>query len=285
MYIQHGIVGGGYAYLILGWRVVDPMYNLHLPVETMDWVWIWVTIGVFLAALGAAIWWKRGIAVIGVCGFFLFLFPALGFVPIQSIFSVRFLYIPSFFLALAVVDFILAFQSMVKIPKANIVFATALGAVALWWGYETFRQDTLWKSDKTLFLSMSNEAENSPIYHFSIANAYRYLGEYRTAASEFTQAVEIYPAYHDAYINLGGCYMMMGQREPTEYQQAVSTYQGALKLFPSESLFYMLMGDAYLRLGDHENARLDYSLAYTLDKTSPEVRKRLDMLHIEIPGM
>ncbi len=288
MYLQHSVIGGGYEYLILGWRIQDPSFNLALPTETVDWVLIAVPIASYLGALVATIVWKRSVTAIGLLGFMLFLVPALGFVPIQSIFSVRFLYIPSFFLTLAFVDGVLALlaiKAISRVPRATVILSAGYAVIILLWGYGTFTQDTLWQNDKTLFLSMKNEAAESPVYRFSIANAYRYLGEYRSAAGEFSQAIEIYPRYRDAYINLGGCYMMMGQRNEDEYKEAITTYEGALKIFPSDPRFYMLIGDAYLRTGDRDHARLDYSMAYSLDKTSLEVRKRLDMIHVEIPGM
>jgi len=285
LYLYHSVVAGGYEYIITGWRIMDSQLNLQLPKDAMDWVFIGTGALAYLAALGAALYWKRGAAIAGFTGFFLFLLPALGIVPIQSIFSVRFLYIPSFFFSLALVDGVRLGLEKISFASKYIIIASALGAVVVWWSYATYAQDANWKNDSTLFGSMKDAAPDSPVMHFSLGNGYRYNGEYLKAAGEFMLAEEIFPRYRDAYINLAGCYLKLAEKHPEYYSQAVDAYQNALKKYPSDPLFYMLLGDTYVRMGDMVMARQDYALAFSLDKDSPEVRKRLDRLHIELPGM
>jgi tetratricopeptide (TPR) repeat protein len=77
--------------------------------------------------------------------------------------------------------------------------------------------------------------------------------------------------------------MILGEKHPEYYSAAIDVYDKALAQFQSEPTFYVLMGDACLRTGDKERAIQDYATAYSLDK-SPEIRKRLDMLHVQLPG-
>ncbi|HET7152623.1 MAG TPA: tetratricopeptide repeat protein, partial [Candidatus Kapabacteria bacterium] len=184
---------------------------------------------------------------------------------------------------LAAVDAAIVLREKVAFPKMGIVYVVVLCGVAGWWGYSTFEQDAYWKDDLTLFTEMRDYAPESPVLYFSLANGYRYNGDYVDAARFFTEAVRLFPLYHDAYLNLGACYMILGDHHPDYYKTAIDTYDKAIASFPKDPNFYMLMGDACLHIGDTQRAIQEYATAYSLDK-SPEIRMRLDRLHVQLPG-
>lgn len=281
MYLWHAAIGGGFEYIILGWRVAAPVYNLGLPYTTSAWIAISATVVVWAAAFLFAIIKRRDIAVLGLAGFFLLILPALGFVPIISIFSVRFLYLPSFFLILAVLDGARALLDAIERPMISSVAAYAAVGLALWWGVQTFQQDTNWHDDLTLLESMRVQTSDSPIFSFCMGNGHRYRGEFMEAANNFARAVRRYPDYYDAYVNLGACYVVLGDANPQYYPLALGAYNAAMKRFPRRAQLFVLLGDAYAHSGDQISARQKYAEAYNIEKL-PEIRERLRQYNVPV---
>ena len=281
MYIWHAVVGGGYEYIIVGWRIADPQFNFALPFSDSDWIGIDATVVAAVVLLGLAIRGKRPVTVFGLTGFFLALVPALGFVPIQSIFAVRFLYLPSFFLIVAVIDlgrWVLAAAHR----RALTVAATGMAvAVGIWWGIATYLQDANWRDDVTLMMSMKREASVSPAYYFTLGNGYRFRGEFMQAANNFNSAATMYPEYFDAIYNYGACFLVLGQTHPEYYAQAIDIFTHALSQFPGNVRLLLALGDAYLRSGDEIKARVNYSYAWGIER-SPETRQRMRMMNLPV---
>ena len=280
LYIWHALAGGGYEYIILGWRLPDPRFNFALPGDVAAWTAIGVAIVLACAACLFTIRIKRPAAVLGLAGFFASLVPVAGFVPLYSFFSVRFLYLPSFFLALAAVDCGLWLQRKMNRPIFMRAGAAAACAVALWWGAETFRQDGNWRDDITLMLSMKERASVSPMYYFCLGNGYRYRGDFKQAIENFTIAVQQYEKFFDAHMNLGACCLVLGETEPSYYARAVEAYASAAKIFPGDSRVFTMLAEAYMLSGDESGAVRSFLTAYALDK-SPEIRQRLLQLNID----
>jgi len=277
MYIWHVLLGGGFEYIILGWRVSSAPLNLDLPTATGTWIAIAATLAVFFSALIASIAVRRPLITFGLIGFLAALLPALGFVPIISIFSVRFLYLPSFFLAVALIDGVRVLLAKLDGVTFGMIAVSAAAALALWLGVQTFQQDANWKDDLSLLESMRAKMSDSPVFYFCLGNGYRYRGEFMEAANNFGRAVRRYPEYYDAYINLAASYTVLGDAHPEYFTQAIDVYKRAIQMFPRRAQLFMLYGDAYARSGDQNMARQRYMEAWFIQKT-PEIRERLRQL-------
>jgi hypothetical protein len=279
MYVWHGVAGGGYDYLVSGWRVSDPAFNLDLPELTEDWVRIGTTIALFLSIVVLAIWRRRPLAIIALAGFVLFLIPALGFVPLVSFFAVRFLYIPSFFLGLLIVDAANAIQERWALPSVRIALAGAAAAVIVWFGVSTVMQNANWHDDVTLMDSMPTQRFR-PVYRFVMGNGYRYRGDIAIAAMWFDRAVSSWPGYREAYANLAACYIVLGQRDREYLDKAVETYSNAIRDV-HDGMFFELQADLHMKMGNVKAALQAYHGAYMVHPT-PLLKQRLRDLGVEL---
>ena len=100
-------------------------------------------------------------------------------------------------------------------------------------------------------------------------------------ANNFARAVRRYPDYYDAYVNLGACYVVLGDANPQYYPLAFGAYNAAMKRFPRRAQLYVLLGDAYARSGDQNLARQKYVEAYNIEKL-PEIRERLRQYNVPV---
>ncbi|MBF0555264.1 MAG: tetratricopeptide repeat protein [Nitrospirae bacterium] len=101
-------------------------------------------------------------------------------------------------------------------------------------------------------------------------NTYYSKGDFDSAISNFTKAIEINPKLAEAYINRGVAYYGKGN-----YDQAISDYNRAIELNPKLDVdvnpkiaeAYNNRGNSYLKKGDHKRAMTDYQKAAELGNT------------------
>lgn len=86
------------------------------------------------------------------------------------------------------------------------------------------------------------------------------IGDYETAIEEYTRALELDPAFADAYNNRGIAYQALG-----EYDRAIEDYTRAIEINPEFAIAYRNRGLAYLDSGDNAAALEDFSAAIEID--------------------
>ena len=87
-------------------------------------------------------------------------------------------------------------------------------------------------------------------------------GNYQSARIKLNRALDIDPAYADAYGNLGWV-----RRRQGEHEQALSAYRKATELQPTHPLYWFNLGLAYEEVGDLNAAIEAYQHATKLDST------------------
>ena len=143
-----------------------------------------------------------------------------------------------------------------EFKKAKAEFDNALkldpfsSAVVL--GLETI-EDTLEKKIKAqsaieLFKGVSNENK----------------GQYGQAIKDYNKAIEIDPAFAQAYSSRGVIYYSMDQ-----YDQAISDYNKAIEINPNHAVFYSNRGLAYEKKGQYDQAISDYNKAIEINPKYP----------------
>lgn len=89
--------------------------------------------------------------------------------------------------------------------------------------------------------------------HRHFGNMYGNVQEHRAAVGNYTRAVHLDPAYHQALFSRGLVYW----RELREYQQAIQDLTRVLELDPSWAEAYFNRAIAYRLQGEPENAIAD----------------------------
>jgi tetratricopeptide (TPR) repeat protein len=98
----------------------------------------------------------------------------------------------------------------------------------------------------------------SPKIQVAVAEAYMHRGKAEEAEAHLLRAVEIYPGYHDARLNLAGLYLMTGRWEEAAVQSRILIDD---PIFPGIWRGFTNLAVAQMRMGDIEGARENLELA------------------------
>lgn len=311
LYVWHTFTGGGEEYLVLGWRMVrESGFNfMPLPTDALPLLGIAV---VLVAFLGWVLWAalhlrhsdleRRGgfrAILISLILFGAFLFPTLGFIPIQYNYSTRFLYLPLLFFWIAIggtAELIFVKGEKIKGSRRSIflVFSLVCLVFLLVGAVKTFRDTLRWKDDVTLFTHLTAKCPQAPVAFSCLGNGYRHRAEARRPGSPETTsdwlnavrysktARQIWPKYRDAYLTEAGALRMAAQSNPLRadscLRTAIQTYAAGAQAIPEDPLLPMYAGDTFLNSGNLPAAEDAYQDALRRSPGNPEVQERLTVL-------
>ena len=86
-----------------------------------------------------------------------------------------------------------------------------------------------WTAAEQALLTAEQKAPPSPVVNFNLGNIYFLQGEFNKAVESFTRAVQINPAFNEAYINRANAYMKL-----KDYPAALADYEKFLSLTGKE---------------------------------------------------
>jgi Tfp pilus assembly protein PilF len=91
-------------------------------------------------------------------------------------------------------------------------------------------------------------------------------GDYETAIKKFTEAINRYGAYTDAYLYRGKAHHLKD-----DYDKAIADYSQAIRIDPNNSEGYFWRGNIYyFQKEDYDKAIADYSQAFRIDPNNSE---------------
>jgi hypothetical protein len=152
--------------------------------------------------------------------FFIAIFPTMGVIGFTNVIAAdKFAYIPSFGLLMILTSFLCSFAknpcnlSNLRLKSASFV-ATILFVLILASAESLATRSYLihWRNSVGLSEYMLSKAPNVPLLHNSLGVAYDKLGRYQDAVEPYKQAIRIKPNYAEAHYNLGGAYLITGDK-------------------------------------------------------------------------
>ncbi|HEY6644847.1 tetratricopeptide repeat protein [Povalibacter sp.] len=90
---------------------------------------------------------------------------------------------------------------------------------------------------------------------------------YQAALKEFSRAVQLDPAMHEAYTYIG-----YAKRQLSDYEAALDAYEKALRINPDYPPAIEYQGEAFVKLGRMDEAKFNYLRLYAL---SPPLAAKL----------
>ena len=137
------------------------------------------------------------------------------------------------------------------------------------------------------FIKLSGWEDEKYQMQHRIADMYRVLGDYNKSILADVAAIQIQPAWPDAWFGLAETHLLMNNPQATiEYTKAAATKTPPETMLIINPLDYgfspaVVLAGAYARLNDHEMALSNYQKAYEIQE-SPEIAKLIRLLLDEI---
>lgn len=199
--------------------------------------------------------------------------PVSNLVPSAFIVADRYMYIPSAGFCMLIVssgkNIFRPLSSRYNNYTVKKVFATLVVAVLSLYSIRTFYYNKIWNDPIKLWshqLKVFPKTDNAYFAFFSRAAAYKRLGKYKEALSDYSRAARINPNDSDLYINVGTIYGELGAN-----QQAIDVLVKAIEIDPKREDAYFSLGLLYSGLGDREKARWYYEKAVFLGSTQAQL--------------
>ena len=157
--------------------------------------------------------------------------------------------------------------------KANAITAIILAA----FGSKTVSRNNVWKNNYTLYTHDVKISPNSARTHYYLGNYIdkdEFLNNYsqkekdsiiKVGIAELKKAVTIYPAFTDAYNQLGVIYDKINQPD-----SAIANYQLALKNNPSDPTVHNNIGTVFFKHGNYQEAIKGFTKATELNPNYAE---------------
>jgi tetratricopeptide (TPR) repeat protein len=220
--------------------------------------------------LGGAICLRkhRPLASFALASFFLCLAPVSHLVPFPTLFAERFLYLPIFFLLLAVMD--LLSWLLVPASGSNIAgffpalwrrLALGLGAIIfLFWGGQGVWRGRVFHDELAFWRAAAAQVPDRAVVRNWLGIAYRNAGDLARARQQYLHAAALDPSFTMSRMNLAEILMIEGKAD-----EAAALLEELLAGGSADSHLYFNLGMVYERQHRDEDAARCYQAALRLD--------------------
>jgi tetratricopeptide (TPR) repeat protein len=123
---------------------------------------------------------------------------------------------------------------------------------------------------------IENSADAGAPYWYNLGLAQRKTDDFDSAIASYTKALELDPAYYEAYINRGYVYLLQ-----KKYSKALADYNRALE-FGEILTAYSGRGDTYYESGEYNKAIEDYKTVLQINPSDAHAYCFLSLSYFEI---
>lgn len=211
---------------------------------------------VFLSLLAAASLiglFRRQLWGVGLAWFFIALLPVSNLIPINSLKSDRFLYLPAIGMMLAVSDLAAWFVLRILLRGRERLAMSVLAALALaasaWFIALTRPAAATWESDEALWMRTTACAGRSWVAWVNLGGVHFRAGRADDAVGALKNAARFNPDNPLVYNNLADVYGSRG-----DYEQSLRCLERARELDPGNPEIYVKMGYALTKTGNKTEA-------------------------------
>jgi tetratricopeptide (TPR) repeat protein len=232
---------------LLAWP--DPLVVDRAPEVRRGPPWPSLAFLAGIALLAAALVRTRPVASYGIAWCFASLLPVLGLYPLYNPVAERYLY-------LAAAGFAWAAAQALQGRRAAVLAGLAL---SVFWA-RTFVRNLDWRSEEALFLERAPRAGQNARAFFLRGGLLRRQGRKTEAVREYEAAVERFPGYAEAWLDLGLIRADLGEQE-----KARACLEKAESLAPSNPVVKFAAALGLSRAGDFPGALRRYREALAIE--------------------
>ncbi|MBN1793922.1 MAG: tetratricopeptide repeat protein [Candidatus Omnitrophica bacterium] len=247
-----------------------------IPVAHAVWepMTIFSVAGLFVAAGAVAFLWRRNrmTAAFGILWFFVTFLPASNLIPINTLVSERFLYLPVVGFAVCIGALTTAFEEKKRLSR--YFFAVLL----FLYGTLTILRNIDWQNEERLWRSAVAVSPNHYQAHYSLGVAYARSDKLLHAEEEYIRSLALRPDYLPAYNNLGNVYYRLGR-----FKMAIREFKNILQFNPRSSVAYYNLGNVYGAMGHYKKAIASFRKALSLNPEDAQCHYNLAVTLAALP--
>lgn len=212
-------------------------------------IWVFLFLAIIIPA-GTIVYINRNknpIYIFIFLWFFISIFPVSGIIPINSIISEHYLYLPSlsFFLLFSYIFNII--YNKILHRRIRLALTSSLYFIVCVLSTRTIIRNSDWRNPIIFYTrSLNYSPWNIPMRH-NLAMTYAGKGQLDLAISEYKYLINTADVYPNTHHNLANAY-----KEKGLYKEAEMEYQIALKMDPNFSFSYAGLIDLYQKTGEKE---------------------------------
>jgi protein O-mannosyl-transferase len=245
------------------------------PIEGFGWTFL-LPLGVHLLLLGAAWRYRRRWPAVaaGLALFYATLAPALVWVANKPEFSLRFLFLPSLGLLMAV--FAVLDDLMRRSARLGRLVPALVVILAVAGGLRVHQRCGDYRDDGTFYASLIRDVPQSAIGYVGLGDWAQRTGRLEIARWSYEKAIDVDPGYPKSHNNLGVLLLAEGRRAEAE-----AVLRRALQLFPDYANLHFNLGLAMEARHRKDEAERCYRKALRLRPGYANALERLRVLEDE----
>lgn len=246
-----------------GIKPVQSLFDLQLIISTF----------IIIVVLWLSYKWvktKKSMQWLGVVWFFLFLAPALNFIPITTITGDRFLYLSCIGIFMSIASIIFSF----KTKQAKTIFLLLLLMLSATYVITIKNRTREWNNDYSLFSSVLKYNPNSWMSYQDLGTLHYQIKDYKNAHQFFLKALSIRNDHPLTYKSLGLIALETGHVD-----EAQKYFLKALLLNPGDSEIGNLVAITFDIQKRYDVAKQLYKRYLEIDPQNHHIKTNMEKLY------
>lgn len=201
--------------------------------------------------------------------------PASGMIKVGFVIAERVLYLPSIGFCLLISIGI--HKLIIKRPRMEKTIKLGFYSLIIILIAKSFTRALEWRNEEVLFKSALNVCGNNAKVHYNIARVSADKNNRDLAFSHYEKAIELYPEYESALMNLGNLY-----REDNNYEKAEYYLKRSIEAMEDFPTAWMNLGIVQAAMKNYNDALSSYQKALQYRKNYANCYYNIGNLYIDM---
>ncbi|KJU86910.1 conserved hypothetical protein, membrane [Candidatus Magnetobacterium bavaricum] len=200
----------------------------------------------------------------GILWFFIAIAPQSSIIPLNNWVILEYrVYTASVGFFIALIAALFKLVNVIGSKRADIIFTVIIFTISVLHGVNTYKRNTIWRSELTLFEDNAKKSPQSVHVQANLAILYMEAGKNDDAMRQYQLVLKKDPRNTDILVNMGYMYANIGN-----IVEAMKNFRFALRINPRCKGAHTNIGDIYARNGEFVLALKEYRAELMVNPTA-----------------